>query len=394
MRNLTSTYTPRLIATIEQHAQGRDLMIKKLDAESFFEFERVGRRIEDLETPVPIIDFDIMLANLMRWQGHCDRLGMANRPHIKTHKLVAIAKLQLALGASGICVQKLGEAEVMADAGITDQLLTFNIVGRSKLERLAKLMQRTDIAVVADNEIVVEGLAHAANTAGRKLDVLVEIDTGLGRNGVQDPQSATALARKIDATPNLSFAGLMTYPPAFRRKEIATFIAEIKHLIDKSGLACARVSSGGSQDLWDENGLVDVTEYRAGTYVYNDRSLVAAGACSFADCAETVLTTVVSTPTAVRAIIDAGSKALTSDLLGLDGYGVVQDLAMAKVYNVNEEHGYLDTHKAARPVKVGEQLRITMNHTCPVNNLFDSVVFIRGEEVLGSLRVDARGKMQ
>ena len=131
-----------------------------------------------------------------------------------------------------------------------------------------------------------------------------------------------------------------------------------------------------------------------GTYIYDDRSLVAAGACSFADCAETVLTTVVSTPTAERAIIDAGSKALTSDLLGLDGYGVVQDLGMAKIYNVNEEHGYLDTSNAPRRVRVGEQLHITMNHTCPVNNLFDKVVFVRGQHVLGAVRVDARGKVQ
>jgi len=154
------------------------------------------------------------------------------------------------------------------------------------------------------------------------------------------------------------------------------------------------VSSGGSKDLWDESGLEEVTEYRVGTYIYNDRSLVAAGACGFTDCAETVLATIVSTPTKERAIIDAGSKALTSDLLGLEGYGVVQDLGMARIYNVNEEHGYLDTSAASRSLRVGERLRITMNHTCPVNNLFDKVVFVRGQRVLGAVKVDARGKVQ
>ena len=271
--------------------------ISRQQAEQFFAFEDVGRRIEDLETPVPVIDFDVMLHNLQRWQSHCDGVGVANRPHIKTHKLVAIARLQMALGAKGICVQKLGEAEVMADGGITDMLLTFNVVGRPKLERLAALMKRSEIAVVADNADMLEGLSHAAAAGGRTLAVLAECDTGSGRNGTQTPAETLALAQKIAATPGLSLGGLMTYPPAFKRKEVAAFIAGTKHLLAKAGLPCPRVSSGGSRDLWDKSGLEDVTEYRAGTYIYNDRSLVAVKACEWSDCAETVLTTVVSTPT-------------------------------------------------------------------------------------------------
>ena len=288
-------------------------MANPVNAEQFFDFEDVDRRISDLDTPVPLIDFDIMLRNLTRWQDHCDLLGIANRPHIKTHKLVAIAKLQLALGAKGISVQKLGEAEVMADGGIADMLLTYNVIGKAKLERLSNLMKRTDIAVVADNEEMLEGLSHAAQRAGRTLEVLVECDTGMERNGVQSVSDAITLAQRIDQTHSLTFGGLMTYPPAFKRQDIAAFIAETKHGLIKMGLPCARVSSGGSKDLWDKTGLDDVTEYRVGTYIYNDRSLVAAGACRFEDCAETVLVTVVSTPTPNRAIIDAGSKALTSD---------------------------------------------------------------------------------
>ena len=369
-------------------------MSLSFDPLSFFAFEDVGQRLEDLETPVPIIDFDVMLANLVRWQKHCDGRGIANRPHIKTHKLVAIAKLQLAVGAKGICVQKLGEAEVMADGGITDMLLTYNVVGTAKLQRLTALMKRTDIAVVADSSVVVAGLATAAAQAARTLKVLVECDTGGGRNGVQTPGDAAALAGEIAKTTNLHFAGLMTFPPGFKREQVAKFIAETKYLLSQQGLDCERVSSGGSIDIWREDGLDVVTEYRAGTYIYNDRSLVASGACSFADCAETVLATVVSTPTKGRAIIDAGSKALTSDLLGMQGYGVVQNLNMAQVYAVNEEHGYLDTTQVEVQPRVGDLLRVTMNHTCPVNNLFDRVVFIRGDKVLGAMRVDARGKVQ
>lgn len=364
------------------------------DPASFFAFEPAGRTIEDLETPVPIIDIDVMMANLGRWQTRCDRLGLANRPHIKTHKLVGAAKLQLALGASGICVQKLGEAEVMADAGITDMLLSFNVVGQAKLKRLSQLLERTETAVVADNAEILEGLAQAARAAGRKLSVFAECDTGMGRNGAQTPESAAELAKTISHNANLSFGGLMTYPPAFRRKEVAAFVAETIDRLERAGLACPRVSSGGSKDMWDDSGLEDITEYRAGTYIYFDRTLVAAGACTFADCAERVLATIVSVPTGGRAIIDAGSKALTSDLLGQSDYGVASNLAMAKVYNVNEEHGYLDIAHLSRKPKVGERVMITMNHVCPVNNLFDRVVFVRGSEVLGAVKVDARGKVQ
>ncbi|MDE2384837.1 MAG: alanine racemase [Alphaproteobacteria bacterium] len=363
-------------------------------AEALFDFEPVGASLHELETPVPIIDFDVMLANLIRWQMHCDRLGIANWPHIKTHKLVPMAKLQIALGAAGLCVQKLGEAEVMAAAGLHDMLLTFNVVGESKVRRLAAVMRNTNIAVVADNETMLAGLADAAKSAGRKLEVLVECDTGLGRNGVQTPAAALALAQAIASSSHLTFGGLMTYPPAFKRQQVASFIASAKELLQKAGVPCPRVSSGGSKDLWDDAGLADVTEYRAGTYIYNDRQMVAAKSCTFAQCAEHVLATVVSVPTAGRAIIDAGSKALTSDLGGVDGYGVVPELGFAKIYAVNEEHGYLDISAAPRRPKVGERVKIVMNHTCPVNNLFDKVVFGRGDRVLGAIKIDARGKVQ
>ncbi len=362
--------------------------------DQFFQFEDVGSSLAELETPVPIIDLDIVVNNLVQWQSHCDNITIANRPHIKTHKLVGMAKLQLALGAQGICVQKLGEAEVMADAGIADQLLTFNIVGASKLARLAALQKRIDIAVVADSAFVVEGLAQAANISGRTLQVLVECDTGAGRNGVQNPASALAMAQLIDQTRGIKFAGLMTYPPAFERVKIANFIAETKLLLAKAGLDCPRVSSGGSRDLWSKEGLAEITEYRVGTYIYNDRSQVAAGAFTFDDCAETVLATVVSRPTENRAIVDAGSKALTSDLSGMEGYGIVRDLNDAPLYQLNEEHGYLDLSVTTVKPKVGDTLRITMNHVCPVNNLYDKVVLVRGEKILGAVKVDARGKVQ
>lgn len=365
-----------------------------MDILNHFQFEDVGTRLEDLETPVPVIDIGIVERNLIRWQRRCDALGLANRPHVKTHKLVPLAKAQIALGAAGITVQKLGEAEVMAEAGITDMLLTYNVVGRHKLERLADLMRRTAIKVVADNEAVLEGLGHAASAAGRPLQVLVECDTGAGRNGVQSPAAAIALAEAIDRVPGLAFGGLMTLPKNGARGQMAAFLEASQAGLAATGLAAGTVSTGGSPDMWKDEGLAEVTEYRAGTYIYSDRMQVAAGAVTPDDCALSVLATVVSVPTQDRAMLDAGSKSLTSDLMGLEGYGEVRTLSGAPVYAMSEEHGFLDISKVNDKPKVGDLLRITPNHVCPVVNLFDKVVFVHGDEVLGAVRVDARGTVQ
>ncbi len=360
----------------------------------FLNLRPVGKRLDELETPVPLIDVDVVERNVRRWQERCTALGMGNRPHIKTHKLVGLAKYQLAQGAAGITVQKLGEAEVMANAGISDMLLTFNVVGKTKLARLAALARRTAISLVADNHDMIAGLGSAGRAAGRDISVLVECDTGAGRNGVQSPASAIELAKAIDGTAGLSFAGLMTYAATGQRLQAQDFLREARDGCRHAGLDVKVISSGGSPDMWKDEGLGGLTEYRAGTYIYFDRSLVARGTCGFEDCALTVLSTVVSRPTAERAILDAGTKSLTSDLLGLEGYGVVHELGNAKIYAANEEHGFLDiAHLGSKPA-VRDLVRITPNHVCPVTNLFDEVVFVRGGDVLGAAKVDARGKVQ
>jgi D-serine deaminase-like pyridoxal phosphate-dependent protein len=353
-----------------------------------------ARTLGDLDTPSVVIDLDIVERNVLRWQERCDRLGLANRPHIKTHKLVALAKHQIAAGARGITCQKLAEAEVMADAGIEDIFITYNILGRHKLSRLAELARRCRIAVAADGELVIEGLSAAMAAAGLTLDVAVECDTGGRRCGVQSPASALALAQVLDRAPGLRFGGLMTYPPAGGRNVSAAFIAEATDLCRRAGLAIHTVSSGGTPDLWLDDGLEMVTEYRAGTYVYNDRSLVARGTARPEDCALTVLTTVVSRPTSDRAIVDAGSKSLTSDLLGLDGYGAVRQYEAARIAALSEEHGHIDLSACEDRPAVGERVHILPNHACPVSNLADAVVLARGDKVVALHPVDARGRVQ
>ena len=228
--------------------------------------------------------------------------------------------------------------------------------------------------------------------AGRDIPVLVECDTGAGRNGVQSPEAAVELAKFITTSKGLKYGGLMTYPGT--RADADKFLARALELSAQAGLKTEVVSSGGSPDMWKDEGLAHVTEYRVGTYIYFDRSLAERGVCTYDECAVSVLATVVSRPNDQRALIDAGSKALTSDLLGLKGYGVVRELGFAKVYNVNEEHGYLDIADCNDKPKVGDLVRVTPNHVCPVINLFDKVVVVRGKEVLGAVKVDARGMVQ
>jgi D-serine deaminase-like pyridoxal phosphate-dependent protein len=347
----------------------------------------------EIDTPAVLIDLDRAEANLQKAQAFAHRAGIALRPHIKTHKLPRFALRQVELGAAGITVQKLGEAEVMADAGLSDMLVTFNIIGPAKRARLKALHDRVIIRVVADSAENVAGLAETFTDPAHKLGVFVECDTGGGRCGVQSPEAALALAHTIIAQPGLAFAGLMTYPGAGKYRKAAQWLADAKALIEAENIPVPAITTGGTPDLWHMNEAGPATEYRPGTYIYMDRSQVAAGAASYDDCALTVLATVVSRPTETRAIIDAGSKALTSDLLGLVGHGYVVEYPDAKVAGISEEHGILDFSGSAKKPAIGDVIRIVPNHCCPVTNLFDRVHLIRAGELVETVPVAARGRV-
>lgn len=352
----------------------------------------LDRSLETVETPMVLVDADVADANLVRWQANCQRLGIANRPHVKTHRSIAWALRQIEIGAQGVTVQTVGEGEVMADAGIDDILLTTNTLGAAKLARLGQLARRCRLTVVADSDAVVEAVASAADAADARISVLVECDTGSKRCGIVSPLSIAELAARIATTPRLHFGGLMTYPPAGNREASALALTAAVAACRKAGLEPATVSSGGSPDMWREEGLEPLTEYRAGTYIYNDRSLMACGAATLEQCAMTVLATVVSRPAPDRAILDAGSKALTSDLLGLDGHGRILEFPQAVIYQLNEEHGLVDVSRCDTKPKVGDRVRIVPNHTCVVSNLFDRIGIISQGQLVGALRVDARGR--
>lgn len=347
--------------------------------------------VNDLDTPCVIIDIERVEANLRRAQDHADANGYALRPHIKTHKLPIWAKRQVELGAVGITCQKLGEAEVMADAGLTDIFLPYNILGASKLARLKALNARVTLSVTADSPDTIAGYA-ATFTGDAPLTVLIECDTGTARCGVQTPSQALALARQIALGPGLKLGGLMTYPPRGRGDDAEAWLREAADLLAQAGIAVPRVTSGNTPDMWRTAQSV-VTERRPGTYIYYDRTQVAVGAASWDDCALTVLATVISRPTANRVVIDAGSKSLSSDLAGAEpGYGMISGTTHLLKF-LNEEHGVIEMAEPSDTPRVGDRVRIVPNHVCVVTNLFDVVHMIKGDEVIDSVPVAARGRV-
>lgn len=347
---------------------------------------------ENLSTPAVLIDLDIVERNIQRFQDYADRHGLNVRPHIKTHKLPAVALMQLKAGAVGIMCQKVSEAEAMIanTPQIEDVLITYNILGHEKLDHLAVLAGKVRLSVLADSETIIDGLSARFAGEPQSLTVLVECNTGADRCGVASPEAAANLAERIAKAPGLVFGGLMTYPPVNAAGKVQSFMSSAKELIEKRGIPVPVITSGGTPSMMSAGDAPVTTEYRPGTYVYNDRSLVERGVCTWADCALTVLATVVSVPAENRAIIDAGSKILTSDLLGLQGYGHVLGRADLSIDQLSEEHGRL-VSDGPIALKVGDLVRIVPNHACVVTNMVDRVHVMVDGKLDGIWPVAARG---
>lgn len=348
--------------------------------------------LDTLDTPCVVIDLDRVDANLAAAQRYADDHGLTLRPHVKTHKLPRLAQQQLALGAVGITAQKVSEAAVMVAAGIDDVLLSYPLVGTAKLTPLTRLTRATPrLAVALDNAVSLDLVGRAADAAERTVDVLIEFESGRRRTGVVEPDEAVPLARAIEAHPRLRLRGFMTYPLG---KGAGDWVREARALLARDGLEAPVFSGGGTPGMWRAHETVGLSELRPGTYVYHDRATVAAGAARLEDCALHVHVTVVSTPERGRAVIDAGSKTLTSDLVAPEagaGYGLVLEHPEAVITALSEEHGVLDVPRCEHAPRIGDRLRIVPNHVCPVSNLHDHVHVHRGGALYGAWPVVARG---
>jgi D-serine deaminase-like pyridoxal phosphate-dependent protein len=346
-------------------------------------------------TPSIVVDLDVVERNIARIQGLMDKAGVANRPHIKTHKSPEIARMQLAAGAKGITCQKLGEAEIFADAGFDDILITYNVFGEQKEARMAALLQRTPVklTIAADNPVTLDGLSKAGTVAGRPVGVVIECDTGRKRAGVETPREAVQLAVQAAGMQGLEFRGLMFYPPEDGWERSQKFLDEVQQGLRAHGLIAEIISTGGSPNIPHAGKLKGATEHRPGTYIFNDRMQVKAGVATVADCALNVYATVVSRAGEDRGILDAGSKTLTSDIGGLDGHGYILEHPEAKIAKFAEEHGFLDLSACNNRPAVGDIVRIIPNHVCVVVNMFDRMIAVRGDEIIGELPVAARGRL-
>ncbi len=355
------------------------------------------RFVSDLETPAAVVDLDVVERNIARAQAHFDGLGVALRPHVKTHKIPELARWQLAAGATGIACQTLLEAEVMIrEAGARDVFFPVNLVGEAKATRLGALLAahpEVTFAAGGDSGAAAATLDAAATAAGRTIGVLIEVDVGGRRAGLQEPGEVVALARAIrERCPGLELRGIFAYPtpPA-----AAGLLRETRAALENAGFPVPVVSGGGTPTMWDPASVSTLTEYRVGTYVFFDRNSVGAGAATVDDCALRILTTVVSRPTPTRAILDAGSKALSSDRwntapdeaqAGTFGLLSVEDAAIVAL---SEEHGHVDVSLGTQP-RIGDRVTVIPNHCCVACNLQSVVHGVRGDQVEAVFEVRAR----
>jgi D-serine deaminase-like pyridoxal phosphate-dependent protein len=360
----------------------------------------------EISTPALTIDLDILESNLERMAVYCREHGLALRPHTKTHKTPEVARMQLDRGACGLTVAKVGEAEVMASGTDAEILVAYPIFGTEKLRRLSALAKVRSILIALDNEATAKEVSRAAREQESAFGVLVEFDVGLRRCGLESGPACVELATKILEMPGLKFRGLMLYSgnvwgTEADRERITAQVAEqvdrVLEVFSAARMQIEIVSGGSTPGAFLSHQIAGLTEVRPGTYIYNDLNTYYQGVCKLEDCAARVAVTVVSTAIAGQAVIDAGSKSLSSDPLSSghrEGYGYVIEAPDAKLIKLNEEHGYLDISGSSHQFRVGEVLTVIPNHACTCVNMHDHVFTLRNDEVVGSWHIAARGKIQ
>ncbi len=364
----------------------------------------IGKSLDDLSTPAVLVDLDVLERNIARMAGWARDAGVRLRPHAKTHKCPQIARLQRAAGAWGLSVAKVGEAEVFADAGFDDLFVAYPVVGEDKGRRLVTLGDRVRLAVGVDSVEGAATLAGPFRDAGRSLDVLLKVDVGYGRVGVT-PDRAVAVGHAVAELPGLRLRGVFTHAGHGYLAETKAGVDEIARQegerlaaaasdLRAAGLPIEEVSVGSTPTAAQAMRVAAVTECRPGNYVFHDATQVALGTCRLEDCALTVVATVVSVPVPDRAVVDAGSKTLSSDPLRprAGGYGQVLGRA-SRIEKLSEEHGVIAV-AAGEVFRVGERVRILPNHACVVANLHDRLVGVSGSRVETVLDVAARGRVR
>jgi D-serine deaminase-like pyridoxal phosphate-dependent protein len=361
----------------------------------------VGISLEEIDTPALALDLDALEGNLLRMADAAKESGVRLRPHAKSHKCAEIARAQIAAGAIGVCSQKVSEAEALVAGGVADVLVTNEIVGRQKTARLARLAREAKVAVLVDDGGNVADLDAAAREEGVRLDVLVEIDVGAHRCGIEPGAPALALARRVVACGNLRFAGLHAYhgsaqhvrDPRERRAAIAAAAEKARHtktLMENAGIACETITGAGTGTFMLESASRVYNEIQPGSYVFMDadynRNVWEEGWPRFEQ-SLFVLATVMSAPSPGHAVLDAGLKASSVD----SGLPQVHDRPGVEYVKASDEHGVLKIAAGAEAPKLGEKLLLVPGHCDPTVNLYDWFVCVRKGKVEALWPVTARG---
>jgi D-serine deaminase-like pyridoxal phosphate-dependent protein len=356
-----------------------------------------------LPTPRLVLDAARVRRNIQRMSEYASAHRINLRPHTKTHKSKMVARMQLDVGACGLTVAKVGEAQAIAAFG-DDLLVAYPVVDPLRCGELAKLAQTTKLQVGIDSTVGADALSQAAAAAAITIGVLVEMDVGFRRTGVATPDAALRLAQYIDRRPHLRLDGIMFYPghladpsiapePALR--QIDEMLRETISLWKQHGLEAGTVSGGSTPTARLSHLMPSVTEIRPGTYVFHDMNCVRGGYATLEDCAARFVCTVVSDAVPGQVVIDAGTKTLTSDRCGPapdSGHGLVVEYPQAQIVRLTEEHGQVDIRLCQRVPRVGEQVTVIPNHICPCVNLHDTVWWL-DDGVERPIAVDARGKV-
>lgn len=362
--------------------------------------------VSEIDTPALVIDLDIMERNLRKLADYSAQHNLRVRPHTKTHKIPSLARKQLDLGAAGLTVAKVGEAEVMLAAEPRDLLVAYPIIGRQKLDRLMQVAHRTAVTVSLDSLFVARQLSDAAQSAGVEIGVLAEVDVGLGRVGVLPGASLIELIRGIDKLPKLRFEGIAFYPGQIKildeagdraLDDLARLLEGILSEVRAAGFEARIVSGGSTPTLFHSHRLTGLNEIRPGTYIFNDRNTMLSGACALEECAASIHVTVVSTAKAGQMIVDGGSKTFSSDrpVSAVEvNFGHVVEAPQAVFTKMNEEHGFVELRDTGRAFNAGDRVRIIPNHICVAMNLHESVYGARDGVVEHVWRVEGRGKLQ
>lgn len=363
----------------------------------------------DLPTPALLVDIDKTRENIKMMQDRADELGLKLRPHIKTHRMPYFAKMQVEAGATGIACAKIGEAEVMADAGIDDIFIANEVIGIDKYERLRDLHRRIHVRIGIDNTVQLVQMEKVFAGEEKPLEVLMEYEVGEVRTGIVEDEQLVELVEAIKKCEHVVLKGIFSHEGhTYKADNIEDCLEKARiayertvraaNMIRDLGVDIDTVSIGATPSIMNGAYLEGITELRLGTYIFFDVGQSKA-INDFSHCAATVLASVISKPHGERVVMDSGAKALVSQnrptgICATKGFGAIKGAEHININNLFDEHAVLNNAEFRDMVEIGDKVEVIPSHICPTVNLYDKAYIVSGGKVLDTVKIECRGKSQ